>query len=625
MVAVAGSTCPTCGRLNAPRAGFCGHCGSVLEAETARMHSGAFTAPGPRQPASGPIANGSHRPSPERTGPSTDPSGRTERPGGTTRLLGAAAHLDAELAESFIDEFLVEPRRCIPRSPGVDAGSVLGEAAASHRRRQWRDGLLAVLAVVVMVTFPLFAVGWLVIGGVIAAARGAVGGTRSTTTVVVTVIVGIVGLAVVSGLAAVIATLNSLLTLGAGSSSAYEPESTVTVGGVLGVLAIVAIAVVILGDRLLVVALVRRHFSQHRFRSEPDPDDDGLVASLRTIGRDRFAASLERTRQAEADGASDGLADVVVFRGPEPFVGAGAIVERHALVVPLESEGGGQPSTVSVLALHDAVSSGMNALRRPSSLSPHERLEDLRSHEQVLVSAHDLVVNTASREGRAYLPQGSGAPPVARIPVKVARTGADHPREWARYYRCHYVEGWERDLTVSCYVTFGTDNHLLYLEWVTCALTPLDDSYRVIDDHHALSSAAWSGGFLDVLSFPAGLPSRIGRVFRSFRPVATAPGQVSPAQYGALVSLRELAASGSTDDYFRTIDVRRYASLFDRTVLEAVRTYLAAHGLAIADFDRVASSVINIGSVTDSVVAAGAGARAEGTRPGSSGPAGKKA
>lgn len=588
------------------------------------MHSGSFTTPRPRQPASGQAGNGTHGASPGQPQPGTGPSPRVERPGATTRLLGAAAHLDADLAESFIDEFLVEPRRCIPRSPGVDAASVLGEAAASHRRRQWRDGILAALALVVLVTLPLFAVGWLVVGGVVAATRGAVSGTRSTTTVVIAVIVGVVGLGLVSGLAAAIAMINSVLTLGAGSSSSFsEAESTVTVGGVLGLLAIVAIAVVILGDRLLVVALVRRYFSA-RFQPEPDPDDDGLVASLRTMGRERFATSLERTRQAEAGGGSDGLADVVVFRGPEPFVGAGTVVERHALVVPLEREGGGRPTTVSVRELHDAVSLGMDALRQPSSLSPHGRLQDLRSHEQVLVSAHDLVANTGVPEGRSYLPQGIGAPPVARIPLHVARDGAEHPREWARYYRCHYVEGWERDLTVSCYVALGTDGHLLYLEWVTCALTPLDDSYRMIDDHHALNSAAWSGGFLDVLSFPASLPSRIGRVFRSFRPVLTAPGQVSPAQYGALVSLRELAAGGSTGDYFRTVDVRRYANLFDRTVLEAVRTYLAAHGLAIADFDRVASSVINIGSVTDSVVAAGAGARAEG-RQGSSVPAGKKA
>ncbi|MDL5159023.1 hypothetical protein [Actinomycetospora termitidis] len=596
MATTAGSTCSRCGQQNVARAGPCGTCGNPLDLGA---QSGPFAAPG------------------------TIPHPRTgdwsERPGETTRLLGATVHLDADLAESLIDEFLVEPRRCIPRSPGVDAASVLGDAAASHRRRQWRDGVLAILALVVLVAEPLFALAWLLVGAVVRAGSGPGDGRRSRawTAVVMLVVLALLLLGIL--LVGPVRIYNRLLRTADAPSTVFAlvPSINVTI-----VLAVLVVAAVIVGDRLLVAALVRNLFAPHRFHHEP-LSDDGSLAVLRTMGRNRFRTPLQRTRAAEAHGASGGLADVVVFRGPDPFVGAGPVVERHAFVVPLEPEDGARPSAVREKELHDAISEGMSTLRRPSSLSPHRRLRDLRSHEQVLVSAGYLVANPGSDDGRMYLPGGTGSPPLARIAVEAARHGAEDPREWARYYRCHYVESWERDLTVSCYVTLGTDGHLLYLEWVTCALNPLEAAYRTVDDPHALRSSAWREGLLDVVRFPTSLPSRLRRVFRSFRPIRTAGNRLVPAQFGARVSLRELAASGSSGDYFHRSDVQRYASLFDRTVLEAVRTYLSAHGLKIANFDAVANSVINIESVNNSVFAAGAGARAEGSTSSSSASSGR--
>ena len=89
--------------------------------------------------------------------------------GGTTRFLAAGVHLDEKLAESFIGEFLVEPYRCIPRSPGVEAAAVLGDAAASHRRRQWRDATLILLALVALVTYFTPFVLWTLVAVVLTA------------------------------------------------------------------------------------------------------------------------------------------------------------------------------------------------------------------------------------------------------------------------------------------------------------------------------------------------------------------------------------------------------------------------------------------------------------------------
>lgn len=57
----------------------------------------------------------------------------------TTRYLCAAAHMDPASADGAIREFLVEPARPVPSSPGVDAAAVLAEAVAARTRRKLRD------------------------------------------------------------------------------------------------------------------------------------------------------------------------------------------------------------------------------------------------------------------------------------------------------------------------------------------------------------------------------------------------------------------------------------------------------------------------------------------------------
>src|SRR5439155_5742975 len=72
----------------------------------------------------------------------------------TTRYLCAAAHLSSDYADRAIREFLVEPTRPVPPSPGTDAAAVLNEAVAARARRILRDGALIVLAVPLLFIAP---------------------------------------------------------------------------------------------------------------------------------------------------------------------------------------------------------------------------------------------------------------------------------------------------------------------------------------------------------------------------------------------------------------------------------------------------------------------------------------
>jgi hypothetical protein len=523
------------------------------------------------------------------------------------------------LAEGVIEEFLVEPCRSIPRTPGVDAASVLGDAAASHRRRQIRDATLMVLALIVVLALPGTAMGWLVLGVLGAAvAKARSGATLSRGRIAgLTALLGaavLVGVLVQAALAFVNA-LTSLSSSGFSGSTGYAYPSVdagVSPSGVIGTVALLGIPVVIAADELLVLTLVRRYFSRSRFTVEPD-EGPGFVASLRRIGRARFHRMLERTRDAErVDDA--GMADVVVFRGDDPFVGAGARFQVNFHVIPLEKKDDHPgPARMSARELHLAVAAAVNDLRRVSSLGLHGRLSDMLHREQCLVAAYELLTHHREAEAGSYLPHGPHAAPAETLPLATARRGIDDPREWARYYQCFRVEGWERDLTLSCFFTLGTDGRLLYLEWATYVLPPLDRAYRVVDDRRALQRRALRTVLVDVVTFPLSIPRRLRRIFRTFAPVAAGADAQAPEAVGASTSVREMAA-GPLEDYFRTADALRYSKLFDRTILEAVRSYLDENGLKIADIDQIVQS-ITIGNVSNSVLAVGEHNTATGQAP----------
>lgn len=87
----------------------------------------------------------------------------------TTRYLCAAAHLDAKFADAAIKEFLVEPTRALPPSPGFRAEFVLAEAAAARVRRKLRDGTLALLmaGVVAMTWSSGLLFGWIALASLL--------------------------------------------------------------------------------------------------------------------------------------------------------------------------------------------------------------------------------------------------------------------------------------------------------------------------------------------------------------------------------------------------------------------------------------------------------------------------
>lgn len=511
---------------------------------------------------------------PLTTPPVADEHPRT--PDDATRLLCASTHLDDEFCRQVITEHLTEPTRQIPPTPGVDVVAVLRDAVSARRRRRIRDGTLLALLVLCLLSNPLATLNWASTAFVI---RAVLPRRR-----LVRRLLDLAAGAVLNG-GAVLAVVAVLLVAGQ-SGRSWFPTLWSLLLPALNVfwIAFAALAVLVLvADALLVDGLVRTEFRPGSFRADADTLPAGLHRTLRTCGVAGFRSALDRVARAQRRARSADEADVLVFRGDHPFVGAGVVDGDEAITVPLEPRSPDTvPSPVTTEGLYGAVASAVRDLHTAESLAPSGRLCGIHARDVVIVPARRLV-STLPRQPVPPLLASLDHAPVPAYPLEAARRLAERPQEWARYYRCFRVEAWDRDLAVTTWFSAGIDPRMLHLETVCTVLTPLDDRFHQAD--RVPSVPVLLGALGRAVMLPTTVRRRIRSVTRRFRPARRQPGRVLPEAYGAGPTLREVAARPARGDFFQSADVVRYEQVVRTTVLHAVYRYLEDLGYAAADLD----------------------------------------
>ncbi|MGW4065865.1 hypothetical protein ACWEGE_46780 [Amycolatopsis sp. NPDC004747] len=512
----------------------------------------------------------------------------------TTRYLCAASYLDPAFGKRAITEFLVEPTRPVPPSPGLDAGRVLTEAVRARARRKNFDGLLVVLMAVVIGLLwdnPLL-YGWIVLSLLLIVGRAGKGASAPEKGINPKTAL-FVGLAIV-----VVWLLVSYWDELFDSSGSRYPSRyydvdpyEVSSGGdtartVIGIVLAVVVCVAVTIERWSLWNLLTTRF--RRLGGTPDSGGGSLTGLLTEDFRDQLARYQAGAQPVDAPGAP-----LVVYRGYNPFVGAGFRRDAWSMAVPLERvEDGEDRPKLTTETLYDGIRAAIADLRQASALSPDHRLGGLTVTEAVFTPATELVDHLGTPETAAYLPDIERPPHTRLGAADVARLRTE-PKEWARYYLSFQVETWDRDLVLTTFLHAAVDDTTLYVEWTPYMLPPIRAEYRAVDKMRPDSLRPLGQGLLAWLEMPASLPGRIMNLASWIRQPKREPGVLDPDRYGAANTLRELASVNRFADYFQLVDIARYEKIIESRLLPAIGKLLADAGFSTAKFEAQAAVVIN--------------------------------
>jgi hypothetical protein len=494
----------------------------------------------------------------------------------------------------------VEPTRATPPTPGVEVLAVLRECVAARARRRIRDiVLLCLLTVLALVNLPVL-IAWF--GVALTAMAAGVGGKLSTGRRVVGLVFGLMVLSFVGSLLFALLVQLYVTGLVGGLGSSYRSGSpygspygnsgalTSAVGTslIIGLLLVPVIYAVLLADASIVHWLTTTRFRRGAFQPDFRLVPSSSERLVRGLGLARYYPALRRVAAAESrDGTTE--ATVIVHRGYRPFIGGGEPIAIRTIALPLEpADKHLTPAPIQAAELHDHLAAALGELRKPSSLAPDRRLERLRIDELVLTPADLLVTHV----GSPLLPR-LDHPPTVGLPHAAARQLAEWPREWARYYRCYRVESWSRELGTSCYLSAGTDQKMLYLEWTHCILRPVEQRFRDIDRVVRFGRGPIARSVVAMLLLPTSVIRRFRTAVHTFMPTIQRVGEIVPDRYGAGAYVRELAADDAMQAYFQDTDEIRYAKIIDRALVRGIGDFLERRGYSVVEFQRAAATITN--------------------------------
>ncbi|MET8852768.1 hypothetical protein [Amycolatopsis sp. NPDC004625] len=528
----------------------------------------------------------------------------------TTRYLAAAAHLDRHYADEAVREFLTEPTRQVPPPMGLDAPAVLTEAVAARTRRKYRDGVLAALGIVVLVSgstslFLYSWLGWAALLSIRPIWRKTRWDRPGGLAVTCFRLAGLFLLYFVASLVPVVLIAAAVLGGSApgpvctgyycrqpATSSGDLPVSVFGgTGGVVAVLCALVMLGVVVADRVAVWRTVVRHFgrwARHRTDVAPLTDDRPAIQAAPA----RFRRELRRHRIPRPPRSSAGGFPLIVYRGRNPFVGAGTSVGAWSTAIPLEAAGdAGTNGPLTTDRLYRAAAAAVATLGETGALSPDRRLTALGTSGVVFASAEALLDHAGDPVCGEYLP-GFDAPPVEFLSPAESNHVYATPREWARYYLHFQVETWNRELVFSAFLHAAVDDSTLYLEWTPCVLPPVRDEFRAPDRMPDSVLVPVGQGLLRWARLPVTLPGRLWHALTLIRPRPHDGYTLDPDRYGNARTLRELGAADTVRDYFQIVDVERYTKLLESRLVPAISAVLRECGYSPASFERRIAAVI---------------------------------
>jgi hypothetical protein len=505
-----------------------------------------------------------------------------------TCYLCVAAHINEEFADKTIAELADAELSAVATSTDVDLRPVLRHAVAARRQHQRRDLTLAVTWILTLMIVPLWAIVCTFAVALAApAARRALVSRRIPYLVMglkwrrgIWAVGALMCILVLVGFIAVIITPGYTSNLGLDWLTGAFPLLPLLAP--LGWLAMYGVVVHhrFLDRRVVIGALGPGH---PPLQPVSDTDSPRLAARLAAI-----------------DSAQQG--NVTIYSG-SPFIGFGAPVLGWSFALPLLAKrvNGLGPLrdqskitsfTVDELTNHIKDRLSKISTNRPiGSLNGHaDRLPGLRVEDRVFVNGRALYNYPLLLPHRGHGPAANLGPAELSL-IALNPTGA------ARRYLCAHMPSWDGEVTTSTFLHFSTIGGTLYLH---CDRTVLGPPHTWYEDPDRLAHPGQTTR-RKLYLFTEG-------VYVLFPTTWTAPGRFTrhlireisgdrrrakirrlacedlDFDYGARLSVREMAVDEHYHDHFQAADVDKYLKVVERNVVAATLDFLDDHGVDTAEF-----------------------------------------
>jgi hypothetical protein len=308
--------------------------------------------------------------------------------------------------------------------------------------------------------------------------------------------------------------------------------------------------------------------------------------------------------------------NAVISGGYGPFVGCGGNVGGWSFGIRTDKgreEHGEQraPRAFEIVELYDAVTAAVRELSIP----------DLRVEDRLYVDGARI------SDKPCFLPSRF-ARPRQHVDDDVVAGMIGKPSESVRHYRCFGVVDWRGEMILTTALRLQRQGSMLFVEANHNLLTPPKREYLAVDSitpwpgpgplatelARSLLLAPWQS-LVAPLMVGSALLAPVRRFFR--RRACRRQIRENPSfNYGAVISLRERAASGNYRLHFQQLDKEMNHKLLESRMLDAFIEFLDAHDIDTSSLRERKTTILNNGvlisggTVKADAIAAGQGARA---------------
>jgi hypothetical protein len=311
-----------------------------------------------------------------------------------------------------------------------------------------------------------------------------------------------------------------------------------------------------------------------------------------------------RRRHVGGKDSSPEKANVIVYSGFSPFVGAGLGLGGWSFAVDAsraKPDCTSSPRTFTVRELYNAVEDAIRGLK----------LDNLSIEDSLLIRGRDL-----SRVNWVF-PNGNSIPRWQAEAAVVEQYVGGSDRV-VRHYKWVRILDWSGEMVVSYFLRFSTCAASLFVEGNLLLLTPLKEKYRKVDRikrPSRLQAAAICTGLILVGGLLLALFSLmrlLGRLAEEYRHWTHVRRERSEAQhdpefdFGRASSLRERLAQAAYSHHFQKLDKEMYVKIVEKRLLDAIIGFLDDHQVDTSDLREQKTTIINSGLIVHGLVSAGA-------------------